>query len=141
MEDSLFTKIARREIPADIVYEDAETIAFLDIHPVNPGHTLVVPKRFVRNVFDADEETFSAAMRTVRHIAPAVRDAVRAEGMNIHSNHEAAAGQVVFHLHIHLIPRFGSDGHHLWSGKTYPPGGAETIAQKIRETLRAHERS
>lgn len=139
MEDTLFAKIARKEVRADMVYEDDEVIAFLDIHPINPGHTLVVPKRAVRNIFDVDENTFEAVMRAVRRIAPAVRDAVGAEGMNIHSNHEAAAGQVVFHLHIHLIPRFKNDGYHLWSGKTYPHGDAETVAQKIRNALEARK--
>lgn len=135
MEDTVFAKIIRREIPADIVYEDGDVIAFLDIHPNNPGHTLVVPKQVVRNIFDVTEETFVSLMRAVRRIAPAVRDAVGAQGVNISSNHEAAAGQIVFHLHIHIIPRFTDDGLKPWSGKSYPPGEAQKVAEKIRSAL------
>src|SRR3989344_8175680 len=124
MEDSVFTKIIRRDIPANIVYEDGDTIAFLDARPNVPGHTLVVPKKQVRNIFDIDDETLASVMRTVRKIAPAVRDAVGAHGVHINSNHEAAAGQVVFHLHFHIIPRFPNDGLTLWHGTPYPPGEA-----------------
>jgi histidine triad (HIT) family protein len=133
-EDTIFAKIIRREIPADIVYEDEHTLAFLDIAPNTPGHTLVVPKKYARNIFDIDDATLSAVMSTVRKIAPAVRDAVDAEGLNINSNHEAAAGQVVFHFHIHLIPRFMNDEQNF-KHKTYAPGEASAIAEKIRAQL------
>lgn len=136
MEDSLFTKIIRREIPADIVYEDADTLAFLDISPVSKGHTLVVPKKQVRNIFDTDEDTLRAVVRTVRTLAPAIKEAVDADGINIHSNHEMAAGQVVFHLHFHLIPRFKDDGLVTWPHKKYTDGESASIAKKIQNALR-----
>lgn len=128
-------KIIRREIPADIVYEDADTVAFLDIRPNTPGHTLVVPKKPVQNIFDADDETLAATMRTVRKIAPAVRDAVGAHGVHINSNHGAAAGQIVFHLHFHIIPRHDKSEFAFWPQNEYPPGEAATIAEKIRQAL------
>lgn len=81
MEDTIFMKILRREVPAAIVYEDDGTLAFLDASPNNPGHTLVIPKKPVADVFDADAETFTAVMKTVHKIAPAVRDAVGAVGV------------------------------------------------------------
>lgn len=138
MEDTIFMKILRREVPAAIVYEDNETLAFLDASPNNPGHTLVIPKKPVVNVFDADVETFAAVMRTVHKIAPAVRDAVGAVGVNINSNHGAGAGQVVFHLHVHIIPRHDGDGLVLWEGRTYEyENQKEEVAQKIRERLGA----
>ncbi|MDE1919230.1 MAG: HIT family protein [Patescibacteria group bacterium] len=135
MEDTIFTKIIRREIPAHIVYEDEGTIAFLDAKPATPGHTLVVPKKQVRNIFDVDDETLAAVMRTVRKIAPAVRDAVGAHGAHINSNHEAAAGQIVFHLHFHIIPRHDRSEFSFWPQSDYPPGDAAAIALKIRQAL------
>ncbi len=134
-EDTVFMKIIRREIPADIVYEDASTIAFLDIRPNNPGHTLVVPKTFARNIFDIRDETLDAVMHTVRLIAPAVRNAVSADGMTIIMNNEPASGQIVFHAHVHLIPRFSNDGFGHLPQKQYVPGEAASIAEKIRQAL------
>lgn len=135
-EDTVFSKIIRREIPAHIVYEDDATLAFLDISPVNKGHTLVIPKKPVRNIFDADDATLARVMSTIRRIAPAVQKATGADGINIHSNHEAAAGQEVFHLHFHVIPRFEGDGHtSSWSHATYMSDEAETVAQKIQAEI------
>lgn len=133
MEPTIFEKIIAREVPADIVYEDEETIAFLDIAPNNPGHTLVVPKQHSRNLLDIDEASWLAVMKTVRLLAPVIRKAVGADGINIAMNNEPAAAQVVFHTHIHIIPRYTDDGF-----KTFPPGTyknehqAKEIAEKIR---------
>jgi histidine triad (HIT) family protein len=135
MEDSIFTKIIKREIPAEILYEDDDTLAFLDIAPVSPGHTLVIPKKQVENIFDTDDATLEAVMRTVRKIAPAVRDAVGADALNIQSNNGAESGQVVFHMHLHLIPRFKGDNFFMWPHKDYKEGEASEIAEKIRECL------
>lgn len=134
MEDTIFMKIIRREVPADIVYEDADTIAFLDTKPAAPGHTLVIPKKPVRNIFDVDDDTLAAVMRTVRKIAPAVRDAVGAHGVHINSNHEAAAGQVVFHLHFHIVPRHDRSEFSFWPQHEYPKN-AVALAEKIRQAL------
>ncbi|TSC70817.1 MAG: Hit-like protein involved in cell-cycle regulation [Parcubacteria group bacterium Gr01-1014_49] len=136
MEDSVFTKIIRRDIPANIVYEDDDTIAFLDARPNVPGHTLVVPKKQVRNIFDIDDETLASVMRTVRKIAPAVRDAVGAHGVHINSNHEAAAGQVVFHLHFHIIPRHDRSEFEFWPQSDYSKGDDALIAEKIRAKIK-----
>ena len=135
MEDTVFAKIIRREMPAEIVYEDEHALAFLDVKPVAPGHTLVVPKKPMRNIFDADDETLARVMSAVRKIAPAVRDAVGAHGMHINSNHEAAAGQVVFHLHFHLIPRHDRSGYEFWPKIPYSQEDARALAEKIRQAL------
>ena len=136
MEETIFAKIIRREIPADIVYEDVDTMAFLDIRPNNPGHTLVVPKKPFRNIFDIDDETLAAVWRTTRKVARAVKDATGAEGLNINTNNEHAAGQIVFHYHVHVIPRFEGDGLPLWPGRTYPNDtAAKEVAEKIRQAL------
>jgi len=135
MEDTVFMKIIRREVPAHIVYEDDATIAFLDVKPNVPGHTLVVPKKFATNIFDVDDETLAAVMRTVRKIAPAVRDAVGAHGVHINSNHGAAAGQIVFHLHFHIIPRHNRSEFTFWPKQESTPVEFDGIAEKIRALL------
>lgn len=135
MEDTVFDKIIKREIPAEIVYEDADTIAFLDIAPTNPGHTLVVPKKASRNIFDIDEADWLAVMKVVRKVAHAVKEAVGAEGVNITMNNEPAAGQEVFHAHVHIIPRFSTDGFGLWPKKQYKEGEKQAVAEKIRGEL------
>lgn len=137
MNDTLFTKIIRREIPAEIVYEDDDTLAFLDIKPNNPGHTLVIPKRPYKNIFDIAEDDWLAVARTVHLLAPALIHAVKADGINIKMNNGDAAGQEVPHLHVHLIPRFADDGHTHWQGKSYAEGEAANVATKIRTALSA----
>jgi histidine triad (HIT) family protein len=133
--ESIFAKIIRKEIPAEILYEDEHTLAFLDIAPNTAGHTLVIPKKFARNIFDVDQETLAAVMETVRKISPAVRDAVGAKGVHINSNHEAEAGQLVFHLHFHIIPRHDRSEFEFWPKIDYAPGEAAIIAQKIRSQI------
>jgi histidine triad (HIT) family protein len=134
-EDTIFAKIIRREIPAEIVYEDEDTLAFLDINPVNPGHVLVIPKVITRNVLDIDEASWLAVMRTVRKISRIVKEAMSADGINIDINNEEAAGQIVFHTHVHIVPRFKGDMHIARPHKTYAPGEAAAVAEKIRERI------
>lgn len=128
-------KIVRRELPAQIVYEDGKTLAFLSTGPVTPGHTLVIPKTPYRNIFDIDQDAFAAVVETVRKISPAVRDAVGAKGVQINSNHEPEAGQEVFHLHMHIIPRHDRKEFEFWPHKEYAEGEAQRIAEKIRDTI------
>ena len=136
MEDTIFMKIVRREIPAEIVYEDDETLAFLDNKPTAPGHTLVIPKKPFQNIFDVDDETLAAVMRTVRKISPAVRDAVGAHGVHINSNHGEAAGQLIKHIHFHIIPRHSRDEFEFWPSNDYQNStDAAEIAEKIRAKL------
>ncbi len=132
MEEDIFMKIIKRKIPADIVYENDTTIAFLDIQPVVIGHTLVVPKKPVRNMFDIDDETLFSLMHTVRHIAPLIVSALGADGMNININNEPAAGQIIFHMHVHLIPRFADDKLIMWPHKKTTPDELQALAKKIR---------
>jgi histidine triad (HIT) family protein len=109
MHNTIFEKIIAREIPAEIIYEDDLVIAFLDIVPVNVGHTLVVPKKKFVNIFDGDAEVLAHMMRIAQRIGKAVREATQCDGINIAMNNESAAGQEVFHAHIHIIPRFTDD--------------------------------
>lgn len=136
MNDCIFCKIISHEIPSLTVYEDDTTYAFLDIRPVNYGHTLVVPKNHYRNIFDIPESDWLAVMKTVRMLAPAVRNATRAEGVNIHSNNEPASGQSVFHAHAHIIPRYLEDGHKLWAQREYQEGESQSMAFQIQSALK-----
>lgn len=132
-KDCLFCKIIAGEIPSERVFEDAHAYAFLDIHPVNKGHTLVVPKTHAENIYDITSEGFSALMETVRALSPIVKKAVEADGINIGMNNGGAAGQIIFHAHVHIIPRYGDDGFRHWHGAPYEEGEIEKIGEMIRD--------
>lgn len=100
----IFCKIVQKEAPASIVYEDEKVVAFLSIQPINVGHTLVVPKAHYENIHDIPDEEVSHLYKIVKKLAPAVKKAVEAEGIRIVQNNGEAAGQVIFHLHVHIIP-------------------------------------
>ena len=134
--DCLFCKIVAREIPAQIVYEDGETLAFLDINPVNPGHTLVIPKEHSTDIFDIDEKNWAVVMRTSRTVAHALEKALKTDGVNIGMNNRAGAGQVIFHAHVHVMPRFAGDPHTLWPGRPYAEGEFSAMGEKLRVALR-----
>ncbi len=118
--DNVFARILRGELPAYKVYEDADTLAFMDIMPRSQGHALVIPKAPVRNMLDASEAQLAACIKTVQKIALAARTAFAADGITLLQANEAAGGQVVFHLHFHVMPR--------WEGK--PLGPAATQMEK-----------
>ncbi|MFA7310017.1 MAG: HIT family protein [Candidatus Paceibacterota bacterium] len=132
MEDTVFAKIIRRELPADIVYEDSDTIAFLNIAPNTPGHTLVVPKNPCRNLLDMDDATAEALIRSVKKVAQAIKKALSADGITIKMNNETAGGQLVFHAHMHVIPRHESDDYASGPKGPYAPGEAAALAERIR---------
>ena len=134
--DDLFIKIIRGEIPSCKVYEDNTTFAFLDINPHNKGHVQVISKEHYRNIFDVPEETLCDMMRTVKKLAKAVKDATGADGINIGMNNEKAAGQEIFHVHIHVIPRFESDGVYKKAKHLkYKNKEMEAVAELIRKEL------
>ena len=132
MEDTIFSKIITRDLPADIVYEDEDVIAFLDISPVNPGGTLVVPKKWSRNILDIDAVSWSKVTEVVRTLAPCVMRAMGADGVNIIMNNEPDGNQMIFHSHVHIVPRFKNDTVPDWHGTPYPEGAQEKVAEKIR---------
>jgi histidine triad (HIT) family protein len=102
-QNCIFCRIIRKEAPATVVYEDAQVLAFLSNRPVNEGHTLVVPKTHYENIYEIPEDEAAYLFRVTKRLAHAVRDA-GAEGIRIVQNNGSVAGQVVFHLHIHIIP-------------------------------------
>lgn len=105
MAECTFCRIIAGQLPAEVVYEDETVIAFLDNAPLERGHTLVVPKQHARNLFDIDPELAAQVTRAVARIAQPIMASVGADGLNVNQNNEAAAGQVIFHYHVHLIPR------------------------------------
>lgn len=107
---TLFTKIIRREIPAHIVYEDDLALAFLDIAPIHPGHTLVIPKKETSCLAELAPETGAHIFRIAQKIAAAIRSSLPCDGINFCLNDGEAAGQEIFHLHLHVIPRRHGDG-------------------------------
>ena len=111
--DCVFCDIIEGRTPAEVVFEDEETLAFMDINPANPGHTLVIPKRHVRDIYGMDEETAAAVMRATVQVAKAIKRALQPDGMNLVQSNERAGGQDVFHFHMHIIPRWYGDGLRL----------------------------
>ena len=103
--NNIFAKILRGEFPCYKVYENEHVLAFLDIMPRSPGHTLVIPKSPARNIFDIGDEDYLHVARATRIIARAAKTAFRADGITIQQFNEPAGGQVVFHLHVHVMPR------------------------------------
>jgi histidine triad (HIT) family protein len=135
MPDCIFCKIVRGELPSYKVYEDDATLAFLDIHPVNAGHTLVIPKNHSTNIFDIPQKDWEAVTKRSRLVALAIEKGLDADGVNIAMNNREHAGQVVGHPHIHVIPRFKGDGLKLMPQREYLEGEAEPTAEKIRGAL------
>lgn len=132
--DNIFAKLLRGEIPSARVYEDDDTLAFMDIMPRADGHLLVIPKTPCRNVLDASPEQLSAVMQTVQKMGHAVIKAFDADGVTVQQFNEAAGGQEVFHLHFHVLPRKEGD-------KLRPPGNMGDMdliqqhAAKIRDAV------
>lgn len=104
-KSNVFAKILRGELPAHKIYEDDYALAFLDIMPRAPGHALVIPKRAARNILDVDPEDLAQVIKVAQKVARAAVKVIDADGVTIHQFNEAAGGQVVFHLHVHVIPR------------------------------------
>ncbi|MFH1193813.1 MAG: HIT family protein [bacterium] len=135
MENCIFCKIIAGEIPAEKIYDNGKVMAFLDINPVNPGHTLVIPKAHHENLVDTEDSLLCEIILAVKKLAPIVMKAVGAEGYNLGVNSGVAAGQVIFHTHFHITPRFSSDGFKHWRGQPYKEGEIAEVGEKIRKIL------
>ncbi|MDP2301085.1 MAG: HIT family protein [Ignavibacteria bacterium] len=133
----IFCDIVNRLENAEILYEDNETMAFLDIRPFNHGHSLVIPKNHYSNFLEVSNEDLSAMMKLVQKLANSVKTSLNADGYNILSNNGIAAGQTIFHCHFHIIPRFNSDGFKFKMNlKEYEENEMREIAFKIKENLK-----
>ena len=136
MSDCVFCNIANAQIPSTKVYEDGLTLAFMDIGQVNPGHVLVAVKPHVENIYGLDDRLAAAVFQTAAHVARAVQKAYVPEGVTLYQANGAAAGQTVYHFHLHIVPRYYKDGMHLtWPAKNPPREQLEMNAAKIRGAL------
>jgi histidine triad (HIT) family protein len=134
--DCLFCKIIAKQIPSEIIYEDAKVVAILDINPNTPGHTLVIPKLHSENMDVAEDADLSALTAAVKKLAPAIVAATGADGWCLGANNGNAAGQVVMHTHWHVIPRHSADGLKHWPGHPYADGEMKIIGDKIRGQIK-----
>lgn len=135
--NNIFARILRGEIPCHKVHEDDHTLAFMDVMPQADGHTLVIPKMPSRNLLDADPKALGALMASVQKIANAAKQAFDAEGILIQQFNEPAAGQTVFHLHFHVLPRHAGVPLRAHSGNMADPTVLAEHAAKIRAALGA----
>ncbi|MES2223377.1 MAG: HIT family protein [Patescibacteria group bacterium] len=135
MENCIFCKIVKGAIPSFKVYEDENSLAFLDIHPKNQGQTLVIPKEHTENIYGLTDETMARLSLVVKKIAVAVKNGLNSDGVNLLMNNEEAAGQIIFHTHIHVVPRFRNDNFDHGPHIEYKTDEAETVAKKIKNSL------
>ena len=108
--DCLFCGIAKKEISAEVIYEDEHSLAFLDIHPRAPGHTVIIPKKHALNILELEDKLVSSTFLTVKKVSAILNISLHPDGFTIGINHGRISGQAVDHLHIHVIPRFLNDG-------------------------------
>ncbi len=135
MHDCIFCKIIKGEIPCAKVYESESVIAFLDISPVHPGHTLVVPKDHYESILDITEDEYETLQHAVWGLCPAIQKATHADGISVGQSNKAAAGQVIPHIHVHIMPRFANDGLKLWPQGKYQEGQMEEMKKRIVSAL------
>ena len=135
-DDCIFCKMVAGQIPVAKVYEDEIVLAFLDIGPISDGHTLVIPKQHFEKLHDCPAELLGQVASRLGRIAGAVTAAMNADGYNLLCNNGRAAGQLIEHLHFHIVPRNVGDGvFDRWPSYRYPHGKIEKIADRIRENL------
>jgi histidine triad (HIT) family protein len=134
-DNNVFAKILRGELPCQKVYETDRVLAFMDIMPRGDGHALVVPKAKARNILDVEPDDLAELMKAVQVVGRAVKKAFSADGLTIQQFNESAGGQVVFHLHVHVIPRFDGVPLRPHTGEMEKPDVLAANAEKIRAVL------
>jgi histidine triad (HIT) family protein len=136
MTNCVFCRIVAKEIPAAIVHEDEQTLAFMDAGQVNPGHVLVAAKGHAENLYELNDLQAGALLRTAARVARAIRDAYQPQGLSVYQANGKAAWQTVFHYHMHLVPRHEGDGMTLnWPAKNPPREKLVEYAAVIRRAL------
>jgi histidine triad (HIT) family protein len=133
--DCIFCKIATHTIPALVVYEDEFVMAFLDQNPVNLGHTLVIPKNHYANIYEATDEILGKMMSAVKKVASKQKDVLKADGVNINVNNDKGAGQIIFHSHFHVIPRYEGDGFKHWHGQPHTEEEKNSTYETLKNSL------
>lgn len=132
MESCIFCRIASGEVPADIIYRSDDVVAFLSIEPIQPGHTVVIPRRHSATFDEAAAEDVSSLFAAVHYLGGKLRDFVGAEAYNVGLNCGAAAGQVIGHTHAHIIPRRKGDGLVAWQHGENRPEERAALAEAFR---------
>lgn len=133
--ECIFCKIVAGELPGHKIYENENVLAFLDIAPVSPGHTLVITKKHYVNFEDTPEEELGNLIKAVKKIGLAIKDSLGVSGYNVTENNDPVAGQIIPHIHFHVIPRNENDGLKLWPQGKYGQGEAGEVAGKIKREL------
>lgn len=133
--DCIFCKIINKEIPSAIFYETNEIVAFLNINPVNPGHYLILPKKHSINILDTDDHLLADMAVAVKKLTPIILELVKAPAFNLVVNNGTEAGQVVFHSHWHVVPRFDADGLEHWKGTPAISEELVVLADKIKNKI------
>ena len=136
MDSCIFCKIIKGDIPSSTIYEDDNVKVIMDIAPSAKGHAILLVKQHVANVFEMDAELAGKVFSVVPKIATAIKEELGCDGMNILQNNGVAAGQTVFHLHIHFIPRWEDDFVNIkWTPLSYADGEAAALAEAIKARL------
>lgn len=134
MESCVFCRIAKKEEHASFVYEDKDVVAFLDSRPVNEGHTLVVSRKHYENIFEVPDEEVANLFKIVKKLAYGVSKSEKAEGISLVQNNGEAARQLIFHFHVHIIPRYEGQDSHRPRGPV-DQDELDRVAAKIRKSL------
>jgi len=135
-ENCIFCKLANGDIPTATVYEDEYLRAIMDAAPANKGHIIILPKSHAANIYELEDEYVSRAFVLAKKLAVALKKLTGCDGVNILQNNGGAAGQTVFHFHVHVIPRFKNDDCTIvWKPTSYEDGEASEVAKKIAELL------
>lgn len=135
-ENCIFCKLVNGDIPTDTVYEDDYLRAIMDVSPANKGHVIILPKSHAVNIFELEDEYIEKAFVLAKKIAIALKKLLGCDGVNILQNNEEAAGQTVFHFHVHIIPRYNNDSCKItWIQGSYKEGEASEIASKINSLI------
>lgn len=136
MNDCVFCKIIKGELPSYKIYEDESFLAILDINPINPGHVLLIFKEHYKSVYDLPDKLLNKSGPILKKLAISIKNGIGAEGINIIMNNENISGQMIPHAHFHIITRFTNDGYRHWLGKPYAnKEEAVKIAEKIKSNF------
>ncbi len=132
METCIFCKIAKKEITSEIIAETKLFLAFLDINPINKGHALIIPKKHTKNISEMQEPELSNILKFTQEVAKKIKETLNCDGYNIGMNTDLAAGQTIFHTHIHIIPRYANDNLKSWPHKKYEENEIKNYTKKLK---------
>ena len=134
MEDCIFCKIVEKKVACKLIYEDEDTMAFLDINPGAPGHTLVIPKKHYQTIFEMPDDEACKFFGTVKKISNAIDKVIQPDGVNLFQNNRSAAGQVINHIHFHIFPRFHGDAIDFkWRRIVLDSDDLDRMVEKIKK--------